>query len=423
MHFFKGSLIAVTLSATAVATTFPTYATAAESTSKRFNEIVETAAYKLGIKSFTQQTKQNQTDNEAIFALGALQFLSALEVLQQDLYRYGAGNAAVDRNLRSFLPIFRIPVAPNPSPEAITYEKTREMLERFVSSMEQANQTLETLSDQPVKLPVDLLKISLDADQSGTIEPHENLSNILGSLSSSRVFKVNDKAQSFPVTFDQADAKWLQGYSNLLMSAANFLLAFDYQNTYDLTFHSVFGPSATEYGQLLEEKKKYEDGSGFASFAAPLNFIHSINWQVENPDRLKATHQNLLKVMQLNYETWELVGKETDDDNEWLPNPNQTSPFQSLAVTQETIDAWLKAVSATEQVLNGELLVPSMVFEDGINMKKFFETAPSFDLVLFITGPNSVDYVEDGPVWEGNFLRTITRPMGRNFGSFAAWFN
>ncbi|KZL21149.1 hypothetical protein PsAD2_00434 [Pseudovibrio axinellae] len=421
MNFLKVSLIALTVCATT--TILPTDTSAAENTSKLFSKTVETATYKQGISAIALQARQNPADSEAVFALGALQFLNALEGLQHDLYRYGAGNADIDRNLRSFLPILRIPVSPNPSPEPITYEKTREIFKTFVAGMEQANQTLAALPDKPVKLPVDLLKISLDADRSGTIEPYENLATVLGSLSRSRNFKVEGEAQSFPVTFDQADAKWLQGYSNLLMSTANFLLAFDFEPTYDLAFHSVFGPSATNYGKLLEEKGKRKTGRDFETIAAALNFVHSVNWQVDEPDRLEATRQNLLKVMQLNYETWDLVSKETDDDNEWLPNPNQTSPFQALPVTQPTIDAWLQNVKAAEHVLNGDLLIPSMSFEGGINMKTFFQTAQTFDIVLFITGPNSADYIEDGEVSDGNFMRTITRPMGRNFGSFAIWFN
>ena len=292
-----------------------------------------------------------------------------------------------------------------------------------MSQLEQANETLNGISEQPVKLTVDLLKINLDADNNGTVEPHENLAAILSGLSRRSPFQLEDDTTAFLITFDRADAKWLQGYSNLLMSMGNFLLTFDYENTYDLTFHSVFGASATTYGQQLEDMGKADNERGFGSFATPINFLHSINWTVQNSDRLKATRQNLLKVMQLNYETWDLIQKETDNDNEWLPNPNQTSPFQALPVTQETIDSWLEAVKASEQVLNGELLIPSMVFDGGINMETFFETAKTFDLVLFITGPNSVDYVEQGPVWEGDFMRTITRPMGRNFGSFAVWFN
>ncbi|WP_108818366.1 hypothetical protein [Pseudovibrio sp. Alg231-02] len=421
MNFLKSRLTALSFSAVMIF--LPAQAFAQTDFTSQFNEVIETADYETGIASFVSNTKQNPENNQAKLALGALQFLNALQGIQQDLYKYGAGNTSPNRSLRSILPAFRIPVAPNPTPEPVTYNKTREMLENFVSQLEQANETLNGISEQPVKLTVDLLKINLDADNSGTVEPYENLATILSGLSRRSPFQLKDDTTTFPITFDRADAKWLQGYSNLLLSTGNFLLAFDYENTYGLTFHSVFGASATTYGQQLEDMGKADNGRGFGSFATPINFLHSINWTVQNPDRLKATRQNLLKVMQLNYETWDLVQKETDNDNEWLPNPNQTSPFQALPVTQETIDSWLEAVKASEQVLNGKLLIPSMVFEGGINMKTFFETAKTFDLVLFITGPNSVDYVEQGPVWEGDFMRTITRPMGRNFGSFAVWFN
>ncbi|QUS54475.1 hypothetical protein [Pseudovibrio brasiliensis] len=421
MNFLKSRLTALSLSAATAL--LPTQALSKTDYTIDFNEIIEAADYQTGIATFSKNTAQNPENNQAKLALGALQFLNALQGLQQDLYRYGAGNTSPNRSLRAFLPIFRVPVAPNPTPEPVSYQKTREMLEGFVAQLKEANDTLTGISDQPVKLQVDLLKINLDADNSGTIEPYENLAEILSSLSRRSPFTLEDDTTTFPITFDLADAKWLQGYSNLLMSVGNFLLAFDYESTYDMTFHSVFGSDATTYGKQLQEKGKVGDPRDLGALATPITFLHSINWTVENPDRLKATRQNLLQVMQTNYETWELIQKETDNDHEWLPNPNQTSPFQTLPVTQQTIDSWLEAVKASEKVLNGEVLIPHMVFDGGINMKSFFETAESFDLVLFITGPNAVNYIEQGEVWDGDFMRTLSRPLSRNFGAFAVWFN
>ncbi len=421
MQFIKSAVAA--LSFCAVSALSPGLAFAQNDLSNQFNEIIEAARYEQGIATFTQKAQQNPDNSQAKLALGALQFLSALQGLQQDLYRYGAGNTSPNRSLRSILPVFRAPVAPNPTPEPVSYEKTRLILEKFIKQLKAAEATLADVSQPSVKLKVDLLKINLDADKNETIAPHENLGSILSSLSRRSPFSLNDDTTTFPVTFDLADTRWLQGYSNLLMSFSNFMLAFDYENTYDLTFHSIFGANSTSYGTQLKDLGKSEDNRGFGSFATPISFLHSINWKVEHPDHLKATRQNLLKVMQLNYETWELVQQETDDDHEWLPNPNQTSPFQELPVTQQTIDSWLQAVKASEKVLKGEVLIPHMVFEGGINMKSFFETADTFDLVLFITGPNAVEYVEQGPVWNGDFMRTISRPLNRNFGAFAIWFN
>jgi len=50
-----------------------------------------------GIDEFTELVESDPSNGEAIFGLGALHFLRAIEEFQQDLYRYGAGNKGGDR--------------------------------------------------------------------------------------------------------------------------------------------------------------------------------------------------------------------------------------------------------------------------------------------------------------------------------------
>jgi hypothetical protein len=158
-------------------------------------------------------------------------------------------------------------------------------------------------------------------------------------------------------------------------------------------------------------------------FLDPVAFLHSISWPVVEGDRLKAVRQNLLTVMQLNRQTWTLIRAETDNDREWIPNPVQTGPFAGLEVTDQVIDDWLKTVDAATAVLEGKLLVPSLRFDGGINLKRFFEEAESFDLVLFLTGQNAAGFVEKGPVWDQSFMRALNGPLNRNFGAYMLWFN
>lgn len=115
MNFLKSRLTALSLSAATAL--LPTQALSQTDYTSDFNAIIETADYQTGIVTFSKNTAQNPENNQAKLALGALQFLNALQGLQQEFFKYGARNISPNRSLRAFLPIFRIPVAPNPTPE------------------------------------------------------------------------------------------------------------------------------------------------------------------------------------------------------------------------------------------------------------------------------------------------------------------
>lgn len=469
-----------------------------------------------GIADFKERAADSQ---DAQFQLGILQFLHALEGLQQDLYRLGAGNVVFsNRSLRRTVPIFRMPVPENSNPEQASYQESREVLKRFVARLEEAEKTLSGISSPDVATQVDLMKLAVDSNGNNTVEESEKLRNILAAmLVGGRRLNQNTDDITIPLRFDLADSKWLQGYSNLLAGFGKLLLAFDYENTYETSFHTVFGNDANNFGRKLETtkgspeaiaalqeeiaalqkdieastltkdqrdrqrelnrqsneirrdktlskeektekravfKKELDElndlrnknsslrsekrnkarrlgqlssgefGNGqYESFMEPIAFIHSINWKVEDPQLLKEVRQHWLKVLELNHVTWEFVQKETDNNKEWLPNPQQDSPFPNVQVTQEIIDGWLETVKLGEAVLNGEMLIPSFRFGKGVSMKAFFETAESFDLVAFITGHNSINYVQDGPILEEGQFRSMNRDLRRNLGGFALWFN
>ena len=59
------------------------------------------------------------------------------------------------------------------------------------------------------------------------------------------------------------------------------------------------------------------------------------------------------------------------------------------------MQAWHAALQMAEDLLEGRRLLPHFRFADkGINMKRFFDEPQTFDLVLSITGPAIVPYLE-----------------------------
>ena len=76
--------------------------------------------------------------------------------------------------------------------------------------------------------------------------------------------------------------------------------------------------------------------------------------------------------------------------------PTRSRP--SCQVNAERIAAWYQVLDEADAILDGEKLIPHWRFEQGINLRRVFEEPQPFDLVLWITGPAALPYLEDGPV-------------------------
>ncbi len=492
-------------------------ANASQQSAEKFQQFVQHGKFSEGVTALTAIAAADANDIEARFAAGSLQFMAAISNLQTNLYRYGAGNELerqLNRRMRNVVPILRLPVPANPQPEVANYEIVRGIFSQFVGDLEKSVALLDEVAGRPVKLPFDPFKVAVDLNNDGTISDNETMLGALMAMSGGR------PAEQLPdaaIHFDTADVTWLQGYANALMGIGNFFLAFDFQASYENSFHMIFGAEATSFGRELKkitpdmnkvrairaeiqtlkrqsrkirispemstkkrqlqrklrkllksgsaadqqerqdikgeidaielteaqktEKKALDDetasktqrlrelgatqqGGFIEQIFDPLIFIHTINWQVVEPQRLLKVRQNYLEVMRLNRVTWKAAMAETDNDREWLPNANQDSPFDGVRMTKELITSWLKIIDEAEAVLNGEKLLPHLRFSKGINLRRFFEQARHFDLVMFLSGPNAVAYFETGKeVTSQRTWDALTRPFGRNFGLFMVWLN
>ena len=200
-------------------------------------------------------------------------------------------------------------------------------------------------------------------------------------------------------------------------------------NAFDESFHMLFPRARLPMQDALVP---LDDGSGsmFGSewrIADFVSFVHLINWQVAEPERRKAARNELLEMIRLSREDWKAIRAETDNDREWLPGPQQAGANQltGLEVTETEVQAWHAALQMAEDLLEGRKLLPHFRFADkGINMKRFFDEPKTFDLVLSITGPGVVPYLEKGKILTSE--RSSSRPAPvrrRRHMTFALWFN
>ena len=122
--------------------------------------------------------------------------------------------------------------------------------------------------------------------------------------------------------------------------------------------------------------------------------------------------------------SWKSILAETDDDREWIPGPQQKNGvITSMPVTQEEVDAWLRALDDFDAALDGTKLVPHWRFAQGFNLKRVFFEPRDFDLVLWAAGIGAAPYLEDGEVLGGSDWSELNRAFRGNFLGYAFWFN
>lgn len=359
------------------------------------------------------------------YALGAAAFFQSLENLATGLHRQGFESP------RSFmLPLLRLPVPPRAEPEPLTYEGFRALLLEFRDGMQAAADRLDTVpADADIGVVADLRKLGIDLDGDGAIAPPESIAAIMAAMGG-RDMDPSAPPPELVFRFDRADGFWLQGYANFLVAQADFWLAHDFQNAFDGSFHMLFPRSGLPLQEALVPPPEEEQTGMLMSewrLADFVSFIHLVNWPVVEPERRQMARLKLLEMIRLSRENWKAILAETDNDREWLPGPRQkgVNPLTGLEVGEEQVAAWHEALRMAEDLLEGRLLLPHFrIPAKGINMKTFFDAPETFDLVLAITGPGVVPYLENGTLIAAEDFSRIRRQFGgAGFMTFAIWFN
>ena len=374
-----------------------------------------------GTVALAAKVKANGGDREARFGLGLVGFARAVEHLGQSLYRYGL---TPPKTLS--IPLLRLPVPANPTPEPISYQAFRDILKVFDDDLAAAEAALQKVGDDNVSIVIDLARVRFDLRGDGKAAEDESLAYIIGSLMQRPAAKTATSV-SLEVKFDTGDAQWLAGYSHALMALCDFLLAHDFHATYDAAFHRFFPRSETPLASALAQPLPGDSMGHMLPdsqiFADVIGFIHTINWPVTEPERMRAARAHLKSVLAASRRSWALILAETDDDREWLPNPRQTSVAIGQRVSQQQIDAWMTALDEADAILEGRTLVPHWRFTRGIDLKMFFEEPQPFDLVMLLSGAGAVSYLREGPFSTPQRWREITQAFEDNFFAYAFWFN
>jgi hypothetical protein len=357
---------------------------------------------------------------DAQLGLGMIRTARALEHLTQNLYKYGF---ASDIRVGSLLGFRSVGFSTNPDPQPISYQEFRGILAQLVADLDKADETLAQVGDKPAKLTVDLSVTRFDWNGDGVINEEDHLGAGWADLDD------DGKPKPFIVAFDTADAKWMRGYCNMLLAVTKALLAHDMSRSWDTGFGNLF-PRATSLirkadgGDPADQTLFSLNKRDADDIADLISLIHTIDWPVADKAMWLQVRDHFKTVIRLNHETWALIGKETDDDHEWLPGPHQKSGvLPSFDVSDARIQSWLALLYQVDLALDGKILVPHWRFTKGVNLAKVFEQPENFDLVLWFTGPAALPYLDQGPVMGAEDWSQATRIFGGDFAGYAFYFN
>ncbi len=368
-----------------------------------------------------KELQAHPQDDQLRFGLGIVQFLRAIESLCQDFHRYGLQNAP-GRGFNA--PFLRLPVPENLNPEVASYEKLRKTFATLVDNLTKSEATLALISDTNVKLPLKFGLIRMDLDGDGQVNDEDTLWKVYSSITRENQITVQ-QAQEFSIKFDRGDVHWLRGYCHLLSAICQIYLAHDSSETFQRTAHLIFSKVDSPYQFLTRGKSVYHLGSGNGDLSDLVALIHLINWPVVEPDRMQSALHHLEDVVRQSKEMWKYIMAETDDDREWIPNPQQTGVIPNVKVTEEMIVAWTGLMSEIEKVLAGEKLIAFWRGDDGrgVNLRRVFLEPRTLDLVLWVQGSAAAPYLEKGETTKIGTWNSLQREFGSQFPGFAIWFN
>jgi hypothetical protein len=410
-------------------------------------------------------------DDQARFALGVVQFLQAVEHLGQALHKYGLRDTYMGHYSFTGLQTLRFPVPENSDPERVTYEALRGVLDGLVVDLETAEQTLGSVKNQTIDLSLDIGQIWLDLDSDGAASDEELLWRIVKSVAG-LPWLSEKEAGKLQTDFDESDAPWLQAYCHLLMAIAEFPLAHDWRNAFETTFHGYFpeaglrlsaigqrdadapaelgrwlrgafprppdqqpGEDREDYmerrkewletpeGEEWQRSKKHRERAKFGGLADTIAFIHLTHWPVVEPERMRSVLGHLEAMVQLSREYWRRINAETDDRNEWIPNPRQSGVLPRMQVTEDRVAGWHRFLDEFQALLEGKKLIPHWRFDQGVNLRRIFLEPTTFDIVFLFQGTAALPYLEDGDLTTEQTWDQITRVFGGDFFRYFIWFN
>jgi len=355
----------------------------------------------------------NPTDEDR-FTMGGVQFLRAVEISFQIRWRYGMTDPT------GMVPFLRLPLEDNPTPAAFDPTSIRTIFQQASDQLDLAKASLTAIpetSDFGAVIALD--DIWLDVNANTLREPDEAL---MALLAPSLGWDTSPDAPipALTIRFDVADASWLAAYADMLNAASHMVLAYD--PTQPIIKVLAARAAMDKLGPVNEDM--FFGGRHVPdSFDILAMVLATLN---QPPDRvhITAVQTHLQAMVDENRQFWTRVAVETDDVQEWLPNPRQHAAM-GIEVPPDAGPKWLYVLDQVEAILQGKQLVPFWRVGPpaGLNMAKFFADPAPIDVAGWIQGWAALPYLQTGTLASPDAIDAFDQAtMGRSM-LFALYFN
>lgn len=343
---------------------------------KEFAYYLENGKIREGVDMYSNlfsTSKDTVTDTQKLeFAL--LQLCRAFEKVSGDFYEIIDPKYYQD-----------VKMPPNNNTREVTFEEFYGMIDEFYKTLETTEALLKEIKDKNINLKLYAGKYYLDINNNGQREEWEWLPNIFRPVMPMDSFS-KEKLEQFYIGFDYSDVLWLRGYCNFMMHHINFILTYDWE--YQFYLYLTNQPIAK-----IPESKKIE--------WFRINPFLATTVPVKDASRMKKAYEQILEVFRLSRETWAAIKSETDNDQEWLPQPRQQGVFFNIPITDELVDSWHVLLNNGESFLRGDRHIPYKL-DQGlyINLYKYYHNPKEIDLSKIIMNLDDFlkPYLENGPV-------------------------
>lgn len=365
-----------------------------------------------------------------LFALGMTRFLGGVEQGLQARWRMGQSE-------EGFLPVFRLPVTPNPHPAPFDPALIETVFKTLDTRMDDAREALLRIpAGGDVALPLHPDDLWFDINGSGTRDEGEAIVTVGASFLAQPRWNPDTGEFATPETpkfanirFDTADVAWLTAYTHLLSGTADMVRAFQptpviervMKGRMAMLEKGIAGP----LDGVMPETVSYPNEIDLIAIS-----LLSLRQQ-PLPEHTRAARDHFLAMVAENRRFWTEVAAEADNDGEWIPNKHQTSAL-GPAFPEGTDLTWLAVLDDAEKLLKGELLAPYFDFMTGSSAN---DANIGFDLAAWLQDPAPVDLVEwlhgmgitpwlkSGPVVTSANMRAFEELVSGNGVLFAIWFN
>lgn len=375
-----------------------------------------------GIAATLERLKaQPEPALEDIFAIGGLHFLGAVERALQLQWRTAADQVAGNAGDTLGLPFLRLPVPPNPAPEPFQGALITQLFTDIDADMTAARAALATLpAGEEFGMELTFADLWFDVNLNGAREAEEDALTILGPQLLGWQWQDPDPATPpLTIRFDAADAAWLTAYTHVMSGVANTILAYDPAASIDRVIASRVTLKVAQ-----PDPSDYSFDASFGQFLDAFAMLEDAVNQTPDAARAKAAKDHFLAMITENRRFWSLVGAETDNDREWVPNDSQTSAL-GIVLPPGTGDTWLGVLADGEAMLQGRILIPYWrgPTGQGINLGKMFDQPAPISITGWVQGWAAVPYLEQGPAINDTSLRQFEALMGGNAGLMMVFLN